>query len=171
MDWVPATNWDVVDVIPANTQADSPLMDIVDQYAAADVVGQVEVSPVRYFVHRIVGQWSAFIASPVTDGAHHMRIWPAYVDTSAGPVVVTPDFIDDAEGANPRIWHERKFFPQDTVARSLQTTVHPWWQSVDIKPKQVIEKYHVPCLSFFNSDATQVMVTQAWFRLLVTPLT
>ncbi len=174
MDWVPCFGWGVEQTIGPNVQGEQPLMDIVDQYNVGDIVGLIEPSQIRYFVHRIVGQFSAhFIATPASLNVSHFRIWPAWIDTTGAPQVVTADFLDEADGANARIWFERKMRLGQALNEILDPTatgVHPWWSNVDITPKQVIEKYHVLTFSVFNDEGTASMRFRHWFRMLVTPL-
>ncbi len=171
MDWVPCNRWGVQETVGALVQTDVSLMDLSQTYEETDVVGQVEDSPLRYFVHRIVGQFSAhYSTTPSNDQPCIFRIWPAWVDTTAAPVPITADFLDEDDGANARIWFERRIQLDTRPFGGLFVDSHPFWMNIDIKPKQVIEKYHVPTWSFMNRNTVTSMLVTQWLRMLVTPL-
>ncbi len=174
MDWVPAFGWGTATGVGVNTQQDFTLMDIADQYTVGDVVGQIEESEIRYFVHRIVGQFAAYYTStPLLLNPTYFRIWPAPVNTEGAPVATSPDFLDEADGVNPRIWWTRQMRlgqAQNDMIDPTGVGIHPWWSTIDIQPKQVIEKYTTPVFSLFNADTQAVVNLRYWLRLLVTPL-
>ncbi len=171
MDWVPCRAWGAQQSVPALTQGDLELMNIADSYGTAEVVGLIEASPVRYFVHRIVGMiqvWSS--GTPAAGDKVWTRIWPGFVETEVVPTLITVDFIDEADGANARMWYQRIRSLPRGEGDDIGADNHPWWTSVDITPKQVIDKYMVPALSVFNDSATVGSSFRHYLRMLVTPL-
>lgn len=171
MDWIPMAGWGIPFTVPALTQDELSLLE-PDQYEADAVIGRVEDSPLRMFIHRIVGQISAhYNSAPVTNNLMTTRLWPGLADTSTVPFTTrTPGFLDESKAANPRLWFDRRRSLDTREFEDLTETAHPFWSTIDIAPKQVIEDGRIPVLSIFNHDTQASLDYQPWLRMLVTPL-
>jgi len=174
MDWVPCARWGERVSVPSGSQFDSALMQ-PGLATDADVEGRFEETSGRYFVHRIVGvvsqDWSATPSGPLS-GVIHECIWPGLIDDPSIGGVIGPGFIDEAAGANARLWWRRtKHNSSVSAFADLNATSNRWFAHIDITPKQVIDDGQVPLYSILNTDDTTAALDfYLWLRLLLTPL-
>ncbi len=174
MDWVPCFRWGVEQSVSPATQGDLALMDPA-LYSNTEVEGQIDDRVNRYFVERIVGQL-CFSWSDTPSGGElglvRSVIWPGIITNTQTGAFDTPGFIDDPSGVNARLWHIRHLFTTGTTRfGQLGSTSHPWWTTIDIRPRQVIDDGQLPILSVFNNDAgiADLEFTH-YLRMLVKPL-
>ncbi len=171
MDWVPCYRWGARQTAPINTQLDAPLF-LPTQYDGPEVVGRIDDSPGRYFIHRIIGMishnWSGVDPD---DGLIHECLWPGIIDDFAVGSVSSTGFCDEGTGANADLWWRRtKWTQSSTNFDDMSEVSEPWFNSVDIKPRRVIEDGQIPLYSMFNNDTILTLDVYLWLRLLVTPL-
>lgn len=169
MDWVVANTWG--DTIICNALSDTfvSLMDPT-AFMGAEVVGRVETSPNKYFIHRIVGQYQLVYRDedPAASRRIEHRIWPGLYDTSLS-TIHTPGLMTDSRTANSRLWFNRIQQPAQLQQTPFASIDHPFWTHVDIKPKQVVDENRVPVWQLWNPSIVDVSF-QHWVRLLVSPV-
>lgn len=171
MDWVPMQEWGTQLTVGPNLQLDHPLMDPAI-YSDTDVEGRFDDSPGRYFVNRIVGTCSVvWAATPTAGGLIHECIWPGIIDDPNLGLVISPGFIDDAAGQNPRLWWRRtKQSSSSSDFVDLNSLQNKWFSQIDITPRQVIDDGQIPLYSIINTDGQIALRVTLWLRLLLTKL-
>lgn len=155
MDWVP-WNFGVSQTplsLTTGFVAQFPLL-APGQLDTAQVSGVIEDQQ-RYFVHRIVGQYQMIGVEGLADAT--ITISPGFLEvqgtdqvttlwgtTTYGGTVAGAEWT--AQLSNNEFWYFRHTKQFDTYGFS--PIEHPWWSTVDIKPKRVMSKAQAPTLVF-----------------------
>lgn len=171
-DWVPAYGYGDIQNLNSGVTTNLPLMDPTRYgFTSTYTEGVIEDDSGRYFVERIVGQYTLYHTDNQSTTVPYFieRIWPGlYQDDST---VETPGFVTTTGGANARFWYDKTSFSFAGQAWEDQDLLgSPWWRSVDIRPRQVCEQNIGPIWSVFNADPTVSARLIHRLRLLLRPL-
>lgn len=170
-DWVPAWGYGDILSVSAGTRLDHPLMD-PQRYGSntAWTEGVIEDDSGRFFVERIVGQYTMWYDDVVTIPVAMERIWPVLYE--ADGTITVPGLLTSVNAANSRFWYDKVSFclQQQSWEDNDALVSHPFWRHVDIRPKQVCEQNIAPAWSITNLEPTTPLRVTHRFRLLLKPL-
>jgi len=178
MDWVPWNlgTTEVPLLVNAGQCVQVPLLNPLT-LAVAEVQGVIEVQN-RYFIHRIVGQFQIISTNDPVDPvvacvpglfevAGADSVTTAFGTSTIGGAVGVQDWT--AELANMEFWYWRHY--KQVVEVGFNPFEHPWWSSIDIKPKRVMDKQQTPVMAF-KCEGTGEVSYQFFLQLraLISPL-
>lgn len=170
VDWVPAMGWGDILNVGAGTTLHQPLMDLVRYTQSVNFEGVIEDDTGRFFVERIVGQYTMYRDDAASVPYAIERIWPGLSFTT-GPTVQVQGTIVGVQGANTRFWYEKVSFPIEQEAwEDSDIVAHPFWRHIDIRPRQVCDEGMLPVWSIFNADPALSLRVIHRLRLLLKPL-